>query len=518
MENSELINLRNSSLLLKKTALNLVLNIVISILGISALFIKFFIYDGIIAFRAFTVDGNIFTTVVSVFVVIVSIKERIDGKEFNSLRLYYLELASAVTEAVIFVIVMIGYLPFVPDDPKITPYHMFCLHVAIPILAVLRFIFLQKPHGVIKPSKLLIGAMPIGVYGIGVVTAIKLDILPVSLIPYSFLDFENNFLWYFIFALIVIPTFGFVWAWSFYRLNIKASFLWYSKDDLKKLQEERIKSKSNFDVVNSNILLIYLAIAIIVLMFSLLGTSRTSTKIQHKMASATSFLMLDDYDHMLGDGQWHIKDGILYKGDMQIGDGTEENINKEILSDDIVVYDLSIFVQAKDLSPEIASKYNPLDYVSVSHSSGLHGPIYKCGEVLDDAIVGKVFESTDSIFYDEVKVGKDGYYRYCQAFGSDMRTEGVGMIILHIPSSELTTLAKNEEYNHDVMMIVVIVTCFAFLFIITLTWIKTLEKSVDFLRAIASGRIPEKPIQLRRSGKFSWLEKVLNTLREINKD
>ena len=521
MSNNQSISLKSEEILVTKKKLNLAMNILISFLGITSLFIKFFLVDGLLAFRAFTVDGNLFTTVVSIIVVIVNIRELKAKQEFASKRLFFLQLASTVTEAVIFIVVMIGYLPIFPDDPKITPYHMFCLHVAIPILAVLRFIFFEKPQGVIKPSKLLIGAIPIGVYGIGVVTAIKLGILPTSLVPYSFLDFESNYLWYFFFALTVIPSFGFLWSWLFYRLNLCLSLLWYAKDDLERLQKARVKAMSSFDVINSNILLIYCALAILLLMFSLMGTSKTSTKVMHELMSTTAYLMLDDYDHMLGKDTWYVEGGSLYKGDLKVGDGTEEGANQYILDDDVVVYDVTFFIQARDLSPNLAEKYDPLDYVSVKHSSGKHGPIVKCGETLDRDIIAAVIANDEHFFYEEVKVGKESYYHYCQSFGKTMATDGVGMISLYVPMDELMDVAKNHEYNTDIMMIAVVIASFAVLFTISSVWIKTLEKSVDYLKAIASGRTPEEPIDLSKTirfSKFSGLERELNVLWEINRE
>lgn len=517
MITNQTISLKSERILLKKKKLNLALNLLITALGISSLFIKFFLVDGLLAFRAFTVDGNLFTTVVSVLAVIVNCKELISKSENSSRNMFFLQMASAVTEAVIFIVVMIGYLPVFPDDPKITPYHMFCLHVAIPILAVLRFVFFEKPLGILKPSKLLIGAIPIGVYGIGVVIAIKTGILPISLVPYSFLDFDNNFLWYVMFALFAIPSFGFLWAWLFYRLNIRSSFLWYSREDIEQLKKARVKSLSNFDSVNSAILIVYCALAVLLLMFSLMGTSKTSTTIQHDLMTYISYYMLDDYSHMIGDGEWHIKDGALYKGDLFIGDGTEENANNDFLTDE-VKYDTTIYIRASDLAPELAAQYDGFDYVSVKHSSGNNGPIDMCGETLEKEIVLTVITDEYHEYYATEKTGKVGYYRYCTSFGAAMGDSGVGIISLYIPEAELTAMAKKAEYNQDLLIIAVVAGIFAALYIITYRWIKALEKSVDFLKDIASGRTPPIPIVLGRTIRLSGLERELNLLREINLD
>ncbi len=517
MSRTETISLKDNSLLRKKKQLNLALNILISALGISSLFI-FFCKESFVAFRFFTFDGNLFTTVISVIAVIVNIRELSEGRENESRRMFFLQLASAVTESVIFIVVMAGLLPFFPDDPTISPYHMFCLHVAIPLLAVPRFIFFEKPCGILKPGKLLVGAIPIGVYGLGVVNAIKLGILPQSLIPYSFLDFENNFLWYFVFALVVIPSFGFLWSWIFYRLNLRASLLWYRKEDVERLQTARKKALSHFDVVNSVILIIYCTLAIVVLMFSLRSMSDTSTAVEHKMMTYISFYMLDDCSNMINDGDWYIQDGTLYKGEIPVGDGTEKNAKRIFFPKEEMIYESTIYVSASDLSPEIAAQYDGMDYVAVCHSAGETGPVKMCGETLDSELVAKVLTDEDHTFYEEAEWNGESCYHFCMSFGKDMWESGVGIIELYHPMDSLTAQAKDAEYNNDLVMIAVIISVFAILYVLTNKWIRVLEKSVDFLRAIASGRTPEEPIVLGKTVVFSGLERQLNVIREINED
>ena len=513
------ISLKDDKILIKKKKLNLALNLLISALGISSLFIKFFLVDGLLAFRAFTVDGNIFTTIVSVIAVVVNIREIIKKTENDSRTMFFLELASAVTEAVIFIVVMIGYLPIFTDNPKITPYHMFCLHVAIPVLAVLRFIFFEKPLGILKPSKLLIGAIPIGVYGIGVVTAIKLGILPVSLVPYSFLDFDSNFLWYFFFALFAIPCFGFLWSWMFYRLNLRASHLWYRKADLERLKKERVRSLSNFDSVNSAILIVYCALAVLLLMFSFMGMSTTSTRIQGELMQYMGYYFLDEYSDALGDGKWSVKDGALYKGDIFFGDGTEENANKDALSDELMGFDCTFYLPANMLSPELSARYTPIDYVSVNHSPGEHSQVTPCGETLDREIVSAVlYDNEEGMYYENIKINKKNYYHFCISFGETMFDGNIGIIEVFASAGELTAQAKNAEYNQDILMITVVAAIFAVLYIITNRWIRTLENSVDFLRKITSGVTPEEEIRLGKTLRLSGLERQLNILREINLD
>ena len=517
MNSAQTINLKDDSLLRKKKRLNLALNILISVLGISSLVI-FLHVNRLAAFSFFTFDGSLFTTVVSVLAVVVNLRELSEGRENESRRMFFLQLASAVTETVICIVVLAGYLPFFPDDPSITPYHMFCLHVAIPLLAMPRFIFFEKPCGILHPSKLLLSTIPIGVYGLGIVNAIKFGLLPQSLIPYSFLDFESNFLWYFVFALVVIPSFGFLLSWLFYRLNLRASLLWYRKEDVERLQAARKRALSHFDVVNSVILIVYCTLAVVVLMFSLRGMSGTATGVEHKLMSYVSFYMLDDCSNMVNNEAWQMRDGVLYKGEIAVGDGTEENARLIFFPKEEMIYESTIYVPASSLSPEIAAQYEGMDYVAVSHSSGKNGPVKLCGETLDSELVARVITADDLTFYEEIDRDGETYYHFCMAFGEDMWESGVGIIELYHPMESLTAQAKAAEYNNDLIIIAVIVTVFALLYVLTNKWIRVLEKSVDFLRAIASGRTPEEPIVLGKTVIFSGLERQLNVIREINKD
>ena len=528
MAEKQTITLKSGGMLRKKKLLNLALNLLIAVLGASALFIKFFLEDGVIAFRAFTVDGNLFTTIVTFYAVAVNIRELKRGREHESRRFFLLMLCSAVTEAVIFIVVMLGYLPFVADTPQITPYDMFCLHVAIPILSVVRFVFFEKPAGVIKPAKLITGAIPIGVYGTGVVIAIKTGLLPVSFIPYSFLNFEDNFIWYFLFALVAIPAFGYLWAWLFYRVNMRVSALWYQKTDLAELEKNRVRALSRFDVVNSSILILFCMVSVFVLSFVMMINSRTSTAIQHELMSSLCYLLLDDYDQSYSNEPWSIRDGALYKGEEFITDGTSD---EDYMNEDMLLYNTTVYMKASDMVPEAAQNYDLEDYVAVIHYSGAGGPAAKRGDVLEREIVEAIESSEDMDWYKEVKYDreltaeelpyknqlrnlKESYYRYVVAFGATFADAGVGIVEMYIPSSMLLEQAKNAEYNNDILMTVVVLAAFGALFIVVHRWIRALEKSVDFLKELARGEVPPKPLKLGRRKRTSGLERELNTLRE----
>lgn len=519
---------KREGLLRKKLWLSLFLDLLLCFLGGTSLYEKIFLLDGVIALRAFTVDGNLFTTFVSVIAVFFHIRELGEKKESGSRFLYFLELCSAVTEAVIFIIVMIGYLPFVPDTPKITPYHMFCLHVGIPVLAVARFILFMKPLGIVEPVKLLRGAIPIGVYGLFVIIAIKAGVLPTVFIPYSFLDFEHNYIWYFLFALFTIPGFGYLWAWIFYRLNMSAAALWYKKEETARLAVSRVSAMSRFDVVNSGITIVFSLLSILLLSVSLMIAGTGTAAVQQNLMGSISSLMLDEYDHYLNEGPWQIKNGALYKGDTFISDGTSE---KDFYRGEGLIYMEALYVKASDLGTGAAG-HGPDDYVAVAlFTGGENEPGLKCGDMLDPDIVHGVTDSPAEAWYeliklerpltpeeelhkDQVRNTREAYYHYCMTFGGRMFENGVGILELYLPAYFMTDQIKAAEFTGNFFMALAILTVFAVLYIITYRWIRALEQSLDFAKALARGNIPDKPLDLGRRARRSSLSAEYNAIRE----
>lgn len=529
MNEAPVLTEKREGLLTIKTVLKLLTDLLLSFLGVSALYEKIVLIDGVLAFRAFTVDGNLFTTFVSLIAVVADAVALIRKKECGARSVFFLELCSAVTEAVIFIVVMIGYLPFVPDTPVITPYHMFCLHVAIPLVAVARFILFDRPQGILKPSALLHGSVPIGVYGAGVVFAIKLGVLPTSYVPYSFLDFEHNFIWYFLFALFAIPGFGYLWSWIFYRFNIDTAGLWYKDEEIKALRDSRVNAMSRFDVVDSGIAIVFSLLSVLLLSFSLMTNSNSSSTVQQEMMANVTFLMLDDYDRTLGEGVWQMRDGALYKGNTFISDGTSD---EDYILDDPMLFHTTLYVNASALKPEVAAQFSPDDYVSMVFVDGdgtvPHTPR---GKVLDPKIVNEMREKEEDTWYERIKLErelteeeekhkdqlrntKESYFHFCTTFGATMSETGIGIIEVYIPAAFLTEQIKKAEFSSDFVMAFVIVAIFGFLFLITHQWIRALERSVDFLKQLARDEIPEQPLDLGHRTRVSGLTNELNGIRE----
>ena len=74
-----------------------------------------------------TFDGTIYTTIISAIFTVICIVEAVYEVENTSRFVYFIRLSSAVTEFIIFAVVMFGLTSFVPDQPDIVTYTGFIM-------------------------------------------------------------------------------------------------------------------------------------------------------------------------------------------------------------------------------------------------------------------------------------------------------------------------------------------------------------------------------------------------------
>ena len=207
---------------------NLMLCLVILVLGIASTAFKVRYEGGFLTcFREMTVCATVLTSVTSAALVFQIIYEIRIGSEVTSSILYYWRLSSAVTEMIVLLIVLIGYLPFFTDNPVIGRFDMMNMHVIIPVLTIATFLFYDSPIGELPRRKLLYGLLIITVYAVFILTLILTYIIPENKIPYSFLDVRNQPFWFILLAFVVVYGGGYLLFWLFYTLNLKLAWVWY---------------------------------------------------------------------------------------------------------------------------------------------------------------------------------------------------------------------------------------------------------------------------------------------------
>lgn len=211
-----------------KKRVNAFICFLITICGISAILYSVFVFHNSLfnRLRYMTFWGTIHTSFISYIFGNICLYEARHQTELTYRWAYFLRLSSATTELVIFVIVLIGLSPLVPDNPDITSYPGIMMHLIIPFLTLLSFIFNDPPIGKLKIYEPLYGMTFISIYALVMVIVFRFDILSYELAPYSFLDFQNTTIGFRLLCFIVIYTVGYFVSKLLAYLNSKLSWVW----------------------------------------------------------------------------------------------------------------------------------------------------------------------------------------------------------------------------------------------------------------------------------------------------
>ena len=213
-----------------KKQLNILISLTISVLGFCSFFISVIRdmnWDFLSDFRFMTINGTVFTSIISLITAVISLAEIIKGEDIKLEKFYFLRLTSVVTESIIAIVILMSLFPFIPDKPNILKYDSFNMHVIIPILTIISFLIAEPPSDKIKPIMRFNGSALITIYSVIIVSLILWGVIPQSEIPYSFLEVNTRPLWYILLAGVIIYAGAYFLSWGYIELNKKISKSWY---------------------------------------------------------------------------------------------------------------------------------------------------------------------------------------------------------------------------------------------------------------------------------------------------
>ena len=135
-----------------KKIINAYICFIIFSCGLSAILYSMFVFHNNLfnRLRYMTFWGTIYTSIISFIFGIICIKEARNQTEVTYRWAYFLRLSSVTTEVVVFMIAIIGLMPFIPDNPDVTSSPGFMMHIIVPTLTIISFIFNDPPIGKLK--------------------------------------------------------------------------------------------------------------------------------------------------------------------------------------------------------------------------------------------------------------------------------------------------------------------------------------------------------------------------------
>lgn len=212
----------------QKKILNIFICIIIIALSVfSLIYMQNTDKEGILVLRWMTVDGTIFTLILTTFCLIVNHIEIIKRTELTRKAVYMTRLSSAVAESLIMIVVLISQLPIFNEHMHIARPDMFCMHLAIPVLVVVSFTLNDSPYGKLTKIEIFHGTAYITFYSIIIITLILSNVIKEAYIPYSFLNVRHMSLPIIIITVISFYVTAFFLSALLSYMNRKLYWGWY---------------------------------------------------------------------------------------------------------------------------------------------------------------------------------------------------------------------------------------------------------------------------------------------------
>ena len=209
-----------------KKAINLVISMLIVGIGIIPMYLVFAKKAGVFALRWLTVDGSLFTMTGSFIFIMINMYEIVTGNEMNRIPVYFIRLSCAVSEAVIMIVVFIGFC--LGDPSALDEWDEVVTHGIMPVLMIISFITNDSPIGKVRPLLRLHGTWFITIYGLIIIQLFAFEVMPMSMIPYPFLNPDLLPMWMIVGAVLLIYLIAYMIATLLYLLNRKLSWLWFN--------------------------------------------------------------------------------------------------------------------------------------------------------------------------------------------------------------------------------------------------------------------------------------------------
>ena len=183
--------------------------------------------EGILMLRWMTVDGTLFTLILTVFFFVVNIVELRRNTELTRRAVYFTRLSSAVAESVILIVVLISQLPIFPMHMHIARPDMFCMHIAIPILMIASFTMNDSPLGRLSRKETLYGTSYVTFYAVIVLSLIGSGVIKREQIPYGFMDIEAMSIPVIIATIAAFYVMGYALSSGLSKMNRKLYWRWF---------------------------------------------------------------------------------------------------------------------------------------------------------------------------------------------------------------------------------------------------------------------------------------------------
>lgn len=229
----------------------------------------------------------------------------------------------------------------------------------------------------------------------------------------------------------------------------------------------------------------------------------------------TDIQYMEDY---ISPGGWHVEDGMLFKGSVAIGDGTEEHANTDVfleLEEKTGTF-FYTFIYAPLADPGIKAEIDSRIPVQTSFLRTAGSTKNAAGESIVGTYMDKAVANVlgrESVYSGDANV--EGRQIYC-LYKVLYNEEGgrVGAIVVGRSTEELVSRTAKANKRAFFVIIIALVLATVGMMVIISRWLKALNKAKKYLSEIGTGFFPDKPIELHTKDEMEDMANSINAMTD----
>ena len=275
--------------------------------------------------------------------------------------------------------------------------------------------------------------------------------------------------------------------------------------------------------LRQNMLIIYIVfgLVLIAIIFPILNAS--VTRMEEDLISSRLVADIHYIEDLIGAGDWNIKDGSICRGDVVVGDGTQEKANLDpfLLHEEKTGTFAYVFIRCGDEglgyveSTPTQAGYQQGHFLRVAGSTKDPNGNSIVGTYMDK-IVADILDKED-VYDGEANVAGGMIFCRYETLKNSAR-ETIGAIVVGRSITELK--AQINKTNRSVLYagLAAIIIGSTLLLLIMNRWVTALQKSTHFLGRIKTGDIPEERLLPRGLKEVDILNQGINSLADTLKE
>ncbi len=288
------------------------------------------------------------------------------------------------------------------------------------------------------------------------------------------------------------------------------------------MNKEKIKSFFKLHTMASKVLLIVLISGAI--LYASISSAITYVVDQQEKEMMTAQLKsnLQYLSDLIGEGDWSIQDGCIYKGDVRLGNGTLAAANTEPFRKlQQKTGTFSYVFMKTDNDDELTwvgdkkTGYQQGHYIRVAGSTkGMDGQVI-IGTYIDKTVADALDKT--GYFSGEANVAGSMVYCYYQCV-YDADGNAIGILVDGREVSELENATKSLKQGLLLLLGIMLILAFALILNRTVKWSKSLARIDSYLDEVGSGEFPEEPLEMKSKDELGHIGNSINQMVDSLKE